>query len=122
MHAHELGQVQQKISAKAFHPGDTVKVAWRTKEGDRERIQNFQGVVVRIRNAGPATSLTVRRIASGVGLERLFPLASPFLQSVDIIKQGNVRRSRLFYLRGLTGRAARIRERARVQGKQPGII
>ena len=116
MHAHALGQVQLRVDVKNFHPGDTVKVAWRTKEGDRERIQNTQGVVVRIRNAGPATSLTVRRIASGVGMERQFPLSSPLLHSIEIIRQGNVRRAKLFYLRGLTGRAARIKERGRLSG------
>mgnify|MGYP005851657873 CR=1 FL=1 len=124
MDAHHLVETRANPKVQPFGPGDTVTVAWRTREGDRERIQNFQGVVIRVRRGGPASSFTVRRIAYGVGVERSFPLASPLLEGVEVVRQGDVRRARLYYLRGLTGRAARIKERARPRppkgGRAPG--
>lgn len=95
-----------------FSPGDTVRVQARIVEGDRERLQSFEGVVIRIKN-GAAGNFTVRRVASGVGVERTFPFNSPRLDSVEITRKGRVRRSRLYYLRGRTGRAARVKEARR---------
>ena len=95
-----------------FGAGDTVRVQARVVEGDRERLQPFEGVVIRVKN-GPAGSFTVRRIASGIGVERTFPFNSPRLDSVAVTRKGAVRRSRLYYLRGRTGRAARVREARR---------
>lgn len=95
-----------------FGAGDTVRVMARVVEGDRERLQPFEGVVIRVKN-GPAGNFTVRRIASGVGVERTFPFNSPRLDSVKVTRKGRVRRSRLYYLRGLTGRAARVKEARR---------
>ena len=95
-----------------FGPGDTVRVQARVVEGDRERLQSFEGVVIRIKN-GAAGNFTVRRVASGVGVERTFPFNSPRLDSVEVTRQGRVRRSRLYYLRGRTGRAARVKEARR---------
>ena len=95
-----------------FGPGDTVRVQARIVEGDRERLQSFEGVVIRIKN-GAAGNFTVRRVASGVGVERTFPFNSPRLDSVEVTRQGRVRRSRLYYLRGRTGRAARVKEARR---------
>jgi large subunit ribosomal protein L19 len=96
-----------------FRVGDTVRVSLKVVEGDKERIQAFEGVVIRRRNAGSSTNFTVRRIASGVGVERTFPVYSPRLEKVEVVRRGKVRRAKLYYLRGLTGKAARIKERAR---------
>jgi large subunit ribosomal protein L19 len=96
-----------------FGPGDRVRVSAKVVEGDRERVQVFEGDVIRIRQGGPASTFTVRKIASGVGVERTFLRHSPRLEKVEVVRQGKVRRSRLYYLRGLRGRAARIKERAR---------
>ena len=95
-----------------FGAGDTVRVMACVVEGNRERLQPFEGVVIRIKQ-GPAGNFTVRRIASGVGVERTFPFNSPRLDSVTVTRRGKVRRSRLYYLRGRTGRAARVKEAAR---------
>jgi large subunit ribosomal protein L19 len=99
-----------------FGPGDRVRVSAKVVEGDRERIQVFEGDVIRVRQSGPASTFTVRKIASGVGVERTFMRFSPRLEKVEVVRQGKVRRSRLYYLRGLRGRAARIKERARPRG------
>ena len=96
----------------AFGTGDTIRVAVRVVEGERERIQPFEGVVIRI-TEGPAGAFTVRRIASGVGVERTFPFNSPRVEGVEVKRRGRVRRARLYYLRGLTGRAARVKEALR---------
>ena len=96
-----------------FQPGDTVRVHAKVVEGERERIQVFEGVVIRVRNDGPSSRFTVRRIASGVGVERTFMMNSPRLDKVQVTRRGKVRRSRLYYLRGRTGKAARIKEAAR---------
>jgi large subunit ribosomal protein L19 len=101
-----------------FRTGDTVRVHAKVVEGDRERIQVFEGVVIRKRRAGSSSNFTVRRIASGVGVERTFLLYSPRIEKVEVVRQGKVRRSRLFYLRGRTGKAARIKERARPTERQ----
>lgn len=94
-----------------FSSGDTVTVHYRIKEGAKERIQQFQGVVIQRRNAGMSETFTVRKVSNGVGVERIFPTLSPFIEKIEVNKRGKVRRSRLFYLRKLTGKAARIKER-----------
>lgn len=91
-----------------FNTGDTVNVSVKVKEGEKERVQVYKGVVTKIQGAGAAKSFTVRKISAGVGVERTFPFASPAVEKVDVISYGKVRRSRLFYLRGLEGKAARI--------------
>ncbi len=96
-----------------FSPGDRVRVSVKVVEGDRERIQVFEGDVIRVKNGGPASNFTVRKIASGVGVERTFMRYSPRVEKVDVVRRGKVRRARLYYLRGLRGRAARIKERGR---------
>ena len=93
-----------------FRPGDTVKVYARVVEGDRARVQAFEGVVIRARHGvGVDSNFTVRRVSRGVGVERTFPLYSPLLEKVDVLKIGKVRRAKLYYLRGRTGKAARIK-------------
>lgn len=94
-----------------FKPGDTVKVHVKVVEGTRERIQLFEGVVIKRRGGGLRETFTVRRVSYGVGVERTFPLHSPRLDKIEVTKRGKVRRSRLFYLRGLRGKAARIKEK-----------
>ncbi len=93
-----------------FGPGDTVRVHAKVVEGERERIQVFEGVVIRRRNAGSSSNFTVRRVAHEVGVERTFPIYSPRLDKVEVVRKGKVRRAKLYYLRGRTGRAARIKE------------
>jgi large subunit ribosomal protein L19 len=94
-----------------FAPGDTLKVNVRIVEGDRERVQAFEGICIGRRNAGVSSSFTVRKISYGEGVERKFPLYSPTIESIEILKRGHVRRAKLYYLRDLQGKAARIRER-----------
>ncbi len=94
-----------------FESGDTVSVHFKIKEGDKERIQIFQGVVIQRSGSGATETFTVRKMASGVGVERIFPVTSPFVEKVDINKKGKVRRARIFYLRERKGKAARIKEK-----------
>jgi large subunit ribosomal protein L19 len=91
--------------------GDTVRVSTKIVEGDKERIQVFQGVILRVRRRGPSSSFTVRRVAYGVGVERTFPLHSPRVEKVEIVRHGKKRRAKLYYLRGLSSRTARLKER-----------
>jgi large subunit ribosomal protein L19 len=99
-----------------FSPGDTVKVNVKVVEGTRERIQAFEGVVIAKKNAGINSSFTVRKISYGEGVERVFPLYSPRIESVELIRRGDVRRAKLYYLRGLRGKKARIAERTTGHG------
>ncbi len=94
-----------------FKAGDTITVHYKIKEGNKERVQNYRGVVLQRRGSGQNESFTVRKISSGVGVERIFPLNSPFIEAIDINKKGRVRRARIFYLRNLTGKKARIKEK-----------
>ena len=95
----------------AFQSGDTITVSYKIKEGTKERIQQYRGVVIRISGHGTKKRFTVRKIADGVGVERIFPMESPFIEKVEINKNGRVRRAKLYYLRNLTGKAARIKDR-----------
>ena len=107
-----IEQRQMKESVPDFREGDTVRVGVRVVEGSRERVQDFEGVVIRKRSGGINANFTVRRMAShGIGVERTFLIHVPRVDSITITRRGKVRRSRLFYLRGLTGKAARIKER-----------
>ena len=94
-----------------FRAGDTVRVNVRVKEGDKERVQAFEGVCIARRGSGVSASFTVRKISNGIGVERIFPLHSPMLADVSVVRRGRVRRAKLFYLRALTGKATRIKER-----------
>ena len=94
-----------------FQPGDTITVAYRIKEGNKERIQQYRGVVIRISGDGEKRRFTVRKISDNIGVDRIFPLESPFIDSITVNKYGKVRRAKLYYLRGLTGKKARIKER-----------
>jgi len=114
MDAHDLISIAANPKVQEFQPGDSVKVSTMVKEGDRERTQVFEGVVLRKRGKGPGASFTVRRVAQEIGVERTFLLHSPVVQAVDVVRHGKVRRARLLYLRGLSGRAARIKEGRRL--------
>jgi large subunit ribosomal protein L19 len=107
----QLEKEQQKESVPELRPGDTVKVHVKVVEGTRERIQVFEGLVIRVTGSGLRRNFTVRRVTHGVGVERTFLIHSPRIEKVEVLRHGHVRRARLFYLRGLTGKAARIRER-----------
>jgi large subunit ribosomal protein L19 len=110
--AKALGLMTAKTDVPEFGPGDTVKVHINIIEGDRERVQMFEGVVISKRPSGPSEAFTVRRIASNnIGVERTFLVDSPRVAKIEVTRRGKVRRGQLYYLRGLTGRAARIKER-----------
>jgi large subunit ribosomal protein L19 len=94
-----------------FRPGDTVRVNVRVKEGEKERLQAFEGVCISRRGSGVSESFTVRKISNGVGVERIFPVHSPMLAEIKVVRRGRVRRAKLYYLRNLVGKATRIRER-----------
>lgn len=94
-----------------FRPGDTVKVQVKVVEGDKERLQAFEGICIRRRGGGLSATFTVRKVTYGVGVERTFPLHSPSIDRIDVLRQGQVRRAKLYYLRKLKGKAARIKER-----------
>lgn len=106
-----LEQEQLRDDIPAFRPGDTVKVHVKVVEGNRERVQIFEGVVIGRQNGGVRETFTVRRVSYGVGVERAFLVHSPRLAKIEVVRHGIVRRAKLHYLRGLTGKAARIRER-----------
>ena len=103
---------EKVASYPKFKAGDTVTVTYRIKEGDKERLQKFRGVIIQIKGASPATrTSTIRKISNGIGVERIFPFQSPFIESIEINKVGKVRRARIFYLRELSGKKARIKEK-----------
>jgi large subunit ribosomal protein L19 len=111
----KLEQEQLRKDLPAFRAGDTVRVHVKIKEGDKERIQAFEGTVIRIRKSGANATFTVRKISFGQGVERIFPLHSPVIEKIEQVRSGRVRRATLYYLRKLKGRAARIREARREQ-------
>ncbi|QDH14697.1 50S ribosomal protein L19 [Oecophyllibacter saccharovorans] len=111
--AREMERLSAKRAIPQFAPGDTVRVGVRVVEGTRERVQNFEGVVIARANKGLGSSFTVRKISNGEGVERVFPLYSPAVASIDVVRRGKVRRAKLYYLRGRSGKAARIAERPR---------
>ena len=118
----EKDQIKSLVKGKKipqFHPGDTVRVNVKVREGTRERIQAFEGVCIRKKNRGLISSFTVRKISFGEGVERVFPIFSPSIDSISIVRSGQVRRAKLYYLRDLTGKKARIVER--IRKKQPDL-
>ena len=101
----------EKKELPKFGAGDTITVSYKIKEGNKERIQNFRGVVIQIRGTEATKTFTVRKMSGNIGVERIFPMSSPFIDSIEINKRGKVRRKRLFYLRERTGKKARIKEK-----------
>jgi large subunit ribosomal protein L19 len=104
----------RRTDLPVFRPGDTVKVMVRVREGDKERLQAFEGVCVGRHGGGVSETFTVRKVSAGVGVERIFPLHSPVIASVDVVRRGKVRRAKLYYLRRLAGKAGRIKEKREV--------
>ncbi|MGD8651427.1 MAG: 50S ribosomal protein L19 [Desulfobacterales bacterium] len=107
----QLEKEQMRLDHPAFGPGDTVKVHVKIKEGEKERIQVFQGVVISKRKGNTNATFTVRKVSYGVGVERVFPLHSPAIDKIEVVTRGRVRRAKIYYLRKLRGKAARIKER-----------
>ena len=107
----ELGNSNKRTDLPAFRAGDTVKVHVKVVEGNRSRIQVFQGVVIRIHGSGIGRTFTVRKVSFGVGVERTFPIHSPIFEKIEIVTRGDVRRAKLYYLRNLRGKAAKIKEK-----------
>ena len=107
----DLENEQLRADVPAFRPGDTVKVHVKVREGNRQRIQAFEGVVIARKHGGIRETFTVRRVSYGVGVERTFPLHAPMIERIEVMRRGIVRRAKLYYLRGLSGKAARIREK-----------
>ena len=108
---HKVEREQLKSDIPEFRPGDTIRVSVRVREGDKERLQAFEGVCIGRRGAGVSETFTVRKVSAGVGVERIFPLHSPAVAKIENVRQGRVRRAKLYYLRQLAGKKARIRER-----------
>lgn len=115
---------QLRTDLPAFRPGDTIRVNVKLREAEgekeKERIQPFEGVVIKRRGHTAGASFTVRRVSFGIGVERIFPLHSPMISSIEVVQQGNVRRAKLYYLRGLKGKSARIKRAARTD--QPATV
>ncbi len=109
----QLEKEQMRFDLPAFKSGDTLRVHVRIREADKERIQVFEGVVIKKKKGGSRASFTVRKTSYGVGVERIFPLHSPIIDKIELVQQGRVRRSRLYYLRELKGKAARIKEKVK---------
>ncbi len=120
MNIASLVEVKANPDIPVLNPGDTVKVSIKVVEGERERTQIFQGVVIGVRHGGAGANFTVRRMAYGVGVERTFPLYSPVVEKVEIVRHGKVRRAKLYYLRGRSGKAARIKEKRVDKEKEQG--
>lgn len=107
----QLEKEQMRLDHPAFGPGDNVKVHVKIKEGEKERIQVFQGVVISKRRGGTSATFTVRKVSYGVGVERVFPFHSPAIDRIEVVTRGRIRRAKIYYLRKLRGKAARIKER-----------
>lgn len=107
--------VEKEFEVENNHPefkaGDTITVSYKIREGNKERIQNFRGVVIQLRGSGSTKTFTIRKMSGNIGVERIFPINSPFIENIELNKRGSVRRKRIFYLRGLTGKKARIKEK-----------
>ena len=110
---------QEQKAFPEFKAGDTITVTYKIKEENKERLQKFRGIGIQKRGAGISKTFTVRKMSSGIGVERIFPYNSPFIDSIELNKVGKVRRARIFYLRGLTGKKARIKEKKRATVSAP---
>jgi large subunit ribosomal protein L19 len=107
----EVAREGLRSDMPAFGPGDTIRVMVRVREGDKERLQAFEGIVISKRGGGISENFTVRKISAGVGVERIFPIHSPSIASVEVVRRGRVRRAKLYYLRNLRGKKAKIKEK-----------
>src|SRR3954464_14630855 len=121
LEAEQIESLTQGRPIPEFRPGDTLRVGVKVVEGERTRIQNFEGVCIARANKGLGSSFTVRKISFGEGVERVFPLYSPNIDSIEVVRRGAVRRAKLYYLRGRTGKAARIAERRDTRHDKPAV-
>ena len=119
LEAEAIGALSESKSIPEFRPGDTLRVGVRVVEGERTRIQNYEGVCIARSNRGINSNFTVRKMSFGEGVERVFPLYSPNVESITVVRRGVVRRAKLYYLRGRTGKSARIAERRDTRGDKP---
>jgi len=117
LEAEQIAKFTEAKKIPEFRPGDTLRVGVKVVEGDRTRVQAYEGVCIARANKGMGSSFTVRKISFGEGVERVFPLYSPNIESIDVVRKGVVRRAKLYYLRGRTGKAARIAERREIRGE-----
>jgi large subunit ribosomal protein L19 len=117
LEAEQIAKFNESKKIPDFRPGDTLRVGVKVVEGDRTRVQAYEGVCIARSNKGMGSSFTVRKISFGEGVERVFPLYSPNIESIDVVRKGVVRRAKLYYLRGRTGKAARIAERREIRGE-----
>ena len=115
----QIAEAKARHTAPEFRPGDTVRVNVRVTEGSRTRVQAFEGVCIGRTNRGMGTTFTVRKVSYGEGVERVFPLYAPIIESIEVVRQGRVRRAKLYYLRERSGKSARIRERRRTTASRP---
>ena len=115
----KIAKKQFRPDVPEFHPGDTVRVSVSIREGDSKRVQAFEGTVIARKNTGAGETFTVRKISFGQGVERIFPMHSKVIERIEVLRSGRVRRSKLYYLRDLKGKAARLRERTSVQAAVP---
>ena len=118
LEAEAIGALSESKSIPEFRPGDTLRVGVRVVEGERTRVQNFEGVCIARSNRGINSNFTVRKLSFGEGVERVFPLYSPNVDSIEVVRRGVVRRAKLYYLRGRTGKRARIAERKQTVGQE----
>lgn len=107
----EIEQEQMRDDLPAFDPGDTVRVRIAVREGDKQRVQSFEGICIAKKGGGPGETFTVRKVSGGVGVERIFPLHSPAIEGIEVVRRGSVRRAKLYYLRERRGKSARVREK-----------
>jgi len=112
---HVVGKSQMRTDIPEFKTGDTVKVHYKIKEGAKERIQLFQGIVIQRRGMGISKTFTVRKMSHGIGVERIFPLNSPMIEKLEVVRYGHVRRAKLYYLRRVKGKAAKVKEKKRIK-------
>jgi len=120
LEAEQIESLTKDKKIPEFRPGDTLRVGVKVVEGERSRVQMYEGVCIARANKGVSSNFTVRKISFGEGVERVFPLYSPIIDSIEVVRRGDVRRAKLYYLRGRTGKAARIAERRTVQRDVPG--
>ena len=120
LEAEQIAKIAASKKIPDFRPGDTLRVGVKVVEGDRSRVQAFEGVCIARANKGMGSNFTVRKISFGEGVERVFPLYSPIIDKIEVVRRGDVRRAKLYYLRGRTGKAARIAERRTIQRDVPG--
>jgi len=122
MNVNSISQIKVNPNIPQISPGDTVRVSFKVKEASRERVQTLLGLVVRVRRGAGGGNFTVRRVTYGVGVEHTFPFASPFLEKVEVVRHGKVRRAKLYYIRRLSAREARLKERREKIAEKAGVV